>query len=211
MLGVLGHPALRQATPNVDRLAREGTLFENAYCTHPICCPSRANMWSGLYTHHCESWNNHKGLETQMWSLLSHLPQTHELGTFGKLNTSGYMLRKDRWKYVAYVGYPSQLFDIEADPGELHDLAAEEPETAKRLDADLRAIVDIDQTHRDVMAYNREAFRQWRRQAKRGLYLDRSYGLRDHPSSDYMTIMRNAFAGYDEADERKVDAWLAQL
>ena len=62
MLGCAGHPALRHATPNIDRLAESGAYFENAYCSHPICCPSRANMWSGRYTHHCESWNNYKGL-----------------------------------------------------------------------------------------------------------------------------------------------------
>ena len=85
MLGALGHPALRNATPNIDRIAASGTLFENTYCSHPICCPSRANMWSGRYTQTCESWNNYKGLETGMWSLLTELPRTHPVGTFGKL------------------------------------------------------------------------------------------------------------------------------
>jgi len=86
MLGALGHPALRNATPNIDRIAGSGAWFENAYCSHPICCPSRANMWGGRYTHHCESWNNYKGLETGMWSLLDALPRTHTLRTFGKLD-----------------------------------------------------------------------------------------------------------------------------
>ena len=45
MLGLLGHPALKNATPNIDRIAREGMFLPNAYSSHPICCPSRANMW----------------------------------------------------------------------------------------------------------------------------------------------------------------------
>lgn len=473
MIGPLGHPALRHATPNVDRLAREGTLFETAYCSHPICCPSRANLWSGRYSQHCESWNNFKGLETGMWTLLDQLPATHTVKTLGKLdylsgghtiqarltawlgasgiarpeydedhsqtftvaedtafrcherdwalvdqaiafleeqaaqrergkpfflclssglvhaafhtnrywleripeadvdippmdptdhpcrlyqrmtkawrsgydddtvrqvrriymamcaeadalvgalyeamhrlgladdtyfvfssdhgelalehqewykmsfyegsvriplamtgpdvvagqrcrnivslidlcptfmemaglpprealdgesllplaqgrtttsrdsayacfmgttlNTSGYMLRRGRWKYVVYVGYPAQLFDIEVDPQELHDVIAREPEVARALEAELRTIVDIEQTHANAMAYNKEAFRQFRRQAQRGLYLDNSYGLRDCPSNDYWTIMENAFTGYNEDDERTVEAWL---
>lgn len=61
-MGCMGHPSLRGATPNIDRLADEGVLFENAYTNCPICCPSRASMWSGLYTHRCEAWNNYKGL-----------------------------------------------------------------------------------------------------------------------------------------------------
>jgi arylsulfatase K len=64
VLGCLKHAAVKSATPNIDGLAAQGTVFRNAYCTHPVCCPSRANMWSGRYTHHVESWNNFKGLST---------------------------------------------------------------------------------------------------------------------------------------------------
>ena len=470
MLGALGHPALKNATPNIDRIARSGALFENTYCSHPICCPSRANMWAGQYTHHCESWNNYKGLEPGMWSLLDELPRSHALGSFGKLdymsgghtqlarlgawlgsagidkpihdkdqsqcftvaddeeirchesdwqrvdqaieflkqqreegkpfflyvstglvhaafhtnqhwlrmipeeavdipamdetdhpvrqyqrmtkawrygfddetvrqvrriyfamcaeadalvgavyeamqelglaedtyfvfssdhgemamehqewykmsmyegsvrvplviagpeveqglrvpnlvslidlcptfmqmadlplregldgesllplaigqttesrnrayacfsgitlNTSAYMLRQGRWKYVAFPGYPPELFDLESDPGELHDLSRERPELVEQLDRELRSMVDYEQTHRDLVAYNKEEFRQWRRQARRGLHVDGSYSLKDSPSTDYWKIMGNAFSGYDEEDEEKVKKWL---
>ncbi|HOD49413.1 MAG TPA: sulfatase-like hydrolase/transferase [Candidatus Hydrogenedentes bacterium] len=62
VLGCMGHPAMRKATPNLDALADRGVLFRNAYCNNPICCPSRASMWSGRHTYHCEGWNNYKGL-----------------------------------------------------------------------------------------------------------------------------------------------------
>lgn len=35
-------------TPNIDKLARQGVLFENAYSQYPICGPSRASMLTGL-------------------------------------------------------------------------------------------------------------------------------------------------------------------
>lgn len=38
-------------TPNIDRLAREGMLFENAFCTNSICTPSRASIMTGQYGH----------------------------------------------------------------------------------------------------------------------------------------------------------------
>ncbi|CAD71443.1 MAG TPA: DUF4976 domain-containing protein [Rhodopirellula baltica] len=38
-------------TPNLDRLAKEGMLFENAFCTNSICTPSRACIMTGQYNH----------------------------------------------------------------------------------------------------------------------------------------------------------------
>jgi arylsulfatase A-like enzyme len=38
-------------TPNIDRLAREGMLLENVFCTNAICVPSRATIMTGQYSH----------------------------------------------------------------------------------------------------------------------------------------------------------------
>ena len=34
-------------TPNIDSLAQQGVVFENAYCPYPLCAPSRFGMMSG--------------------------------------------------------------------------------------------------------------------------------------------------------------------
>jgi arylsulfatase K len=475
MLGCQGnHPAVAEATPNIDRVASRGTLFENAYCTNPICCPSRANMLSGTYTHTCESWNNFKGLETGMWTYHEALAATHDVLLLGKhmdyltghhsvmnrvadfleplntvprpvmdadpaqefsvdpdrdrrfhkrdwasadraiefirsrrngdrpfficlnpglvhaafrtnqywldripaelvdapamdetahpaneyqktakgwrhgfdeetvklirriyfamcaegdaivgelmtalqeagledettvifsgdhgelalehqqyykmshfegsarvplilrgpgiqagqrietpvslidmapticdlagieqrqnfegesllplargetdksrgwalamysgvtTNTMSWMVRKGDYKLIVYHGYPSRLFNLREDPGELDDLIEREPQVA----AELLEIIDSEVDREDTFAiweeYRRHSFAQFQRQAKRGLYYDRSYSLAKNPSSDYRDLMDNTFTGWDDRDEARVNAWLQE-
>jgi choline-sulfatase len=45
-------------TPNMDSLAENGVMFENAYCNNPVCVPSRCSMLTGLYSHKINVWCN---------------------------------------------------------------------------------------------------------------------------------------------------------
>jgi arylsulfatase A-like enzyme len=38
-------------TPNIDRLAKEGIIFEKAFVENSLCTPSRAALMTGLYSH----------------------------------------------------------------------------------------------------------------------------------------------------------------
>src|SRR5579872_5211337 len=44
-----GNPVI--ATPNMDRLAREGVRFSHAFCTTPSCSASRSVVLTGLHNH----------------------------------------------------------------------------------------------------------------------------------------------------------------
>lgn len=55
-LGVRGDAVAH--TPNLDALARTAVLFDSAYCATPVCLPSRATLFTGLYSHHTGAYNN---------------------------------------------------------------------------------------------------------------------------------------------------------
>jgi arylsulfatase A-like enzyme len=48
-LGCMGNRDVR--TPNLDRLASEGVLFRHTFANTPVCCPARADILTGMYTH----------------------------------------------------------------------------------------------------------------------------------------------------------------
>ena len=56
MLGSYGNRIV--ATPNLDRLAMRGALFESAYTPSPVCVPARAAFATGKYVHQIGTWDN---------------------------------------------------------------------------------------------------------------------------------------------------------
>ena len=55
-----GHPQVK--TPNMDRLAQRGMVFANAHCAAPLCCPSRAAIFSGKQPFHTGVYGNDDNL-----------------------------------------------------------------------------------------------------------------------------------------------------
>jgi arylsulfatase A-like enzyme len=71
--GPYGHPAIR--TPNLDRLAREGMLFRNAFLTASSCSPSRSSIITGRYPHNTGAEQLHWPLPADQVTFVEKLKQ----------------------------------------------------------------------------------------------------------------------------------------
>ncbi len=84
--GCYGNPVVR--TPNIDALAARGTRFAHAYCSTPICVPSRASFATGRYAFTIGAWDNaspYTGAEAASWGHRL-TAQGHHVTTVGKLH-----------------------------------------------------------------------------------------------------------------------------
>jgi choline-sulfatase len=73
--GCYGDPLVQ--TPNLDRLAANGVVFDNVYCPSPICVPSRMSMLSGRHPYQNEVWTNSHILDSAIPTL------AHAMGAAG--------------------------------------------------------------------------------------------------------------------------------
>ena len=95
-----GHPQV--LTPNIDQLARRGTLFSNAHCQAPLCNPSRSSVLTGLRPSSTGIYGLMPGIR-DVEALKSHitLPQTFTSAgyytfTSGKIYHDGSIKPKDQ-------------------------------------------------------------------------------------------------------------------
>ncbi|OYV06523.1 MAG: iduronate sulfatase [Verrucomicrobiales bacterium VVV1] len=58
-LGCYGNPIIK--SPNIDRLAKSGVVFENAFCQQAVCSPSRSSLLTGT-----------RPDTTKVWDLVTH-------------------------------------------------------------------------------------------------------------------------------------------
>jgi choline-sulfatase len=85
MLGSYGNRIV--ATPNLDRLAMRGALFENAYTPSPVCVPARAAFATGKYVHQIGTWDNAMAYDGSIPSWHHLLRKSgHHVVSIGKLH-----------------------------------------------------------------------------------------------------------------------------
>lgn len=87
-MGFLGHPWLE--TPSMDRLAREGVHFANAFVTTSLCSPSRASIFTGLYTHNHRVADNYHAISDKLVYFPRYLQKAgYETAFIGKWHMGG--------------------------------------------------------------------------------------------------------------------------
>ncbi|QEL16052.1 sulfatase family protein [Limnoglobus roseus] len=104
-LSCAGHPFLK--TPNIDRIAKEGAHFKNAFVTNALCAPSRATLMTGLYSHGNGVLDN---MGTKLREDVPWMPDLlrangYEVGFVGKSHVPGHF-RQKTWDY--YFGFTGQ-------------------------------------------------------------------------------------------------------
>ncbi|MBZ0297370.1 MAG: sulfatase [Anaerolineae bacterium] len=72
-LGCYGDP--NAITPNIDRLATRGMVFENAYCQQAVCNPSRASLMTGLRPDTIKVWDLKSHFRQELLPERADLPQ----------------------------------------------------------------------------------------------------------------------------------------
>ncbi|HIT90692.1 MAG TPA: sulfatase-like hydrolase/transferase [Candidatus Merdenecus merdavium] len=107
----MGHMGnLASITPNLDKLAKEGISFSNAFCQNPVCTPSRCSFMSGWYPHVA-------GHRT-----MTHMMQSHEPVLLKYLKDNGYQVWMNQRNDLLpaqhgdyYKDYCTSFFRIDQD------------------------------------------------------------------------------------------------
>ena len=114
-IGELGCYGQKQiATPNIDKLAKEGMRFTQCYSGSHVCAPSRSALMTGMHTGHTPIRSNggDKGLQKEDVTVAEVLKQAgYKAGGFGKwgLGTEGTEGSPTRQGFDDFFGYLHQV------------------------------------------------------------------------------------------------------
>ena len=92
-------------TPNIDKLAADGILFENSFCTNSICGPSRAVILTGKHSHKNGFMNNGNSFDWNQQTFAKVLQKSgYQTALYGKSHLKGTPQGFDDWKVLPGQG-----------------------------------------------------------------------------------------------------------
>ncbi len=101
-LGCYGQELIQ--TPNLDRLAAEGTRYTQAYCGTTVCAPSRSSFYTGLHSGHCPVRGNYQ------FAVEGQYPIPAETVTMGEIAKAG------GYRTATFGKWGMGFFDTEGSP-----------------------------------------------------------------------------------------------
>lgn len=147
-------------TPNIDRLAKEGMLFDRAFVTNSICSPSRAVALTGKFSHLNSVRDNLDVFDSTQITFPRILQQHgYETAIFGKWHLKSNPQGFDYWKVLPDQGHYYQP-EFNTENGELK---IEGYVTDVITDMALEYLADLRDTSKPfLLMYNHKApHRQW--------------------------------------------------
>lgn len=101
-ISAYGHELGKLApTPNIDRIAKNGAIFQNNFCTNSICGPSRAVILTGKHSHINGFRMNGDRFDNSQPTLPKHLKKLgYETAIIGKWHLHGQPTGFDHWEIL---------------------------------------------------------------------------------------------------------------
>lgn len=147
MLGCYGHPGIH--TPNIDRLAERGVVFERAYCQYAKCGTSRLSLMTGLrpdaigvFSNNARDVAEFRKRRSDAPSIAAWMKQNgYHTQSFGKIYHDGWDNAAD-WSVPSSPGRPREMWEIvdDADPSQPTLIA-------ERLDCPVMQSPDVSDEH----------------------------------------------------------------
>ncbi|MCS6977780.1 MAG: sulfatase-like hydrolase/transferase [Gemmatales bacterium] len=144
------------ATPHLDRLARQGTIFRRWYTAAVVCAPSRAALLTGKYTIHCGVTANNDDLPREEVTIAEALkPLGYATALIGKWhhgrprpNETDYVHPMDQG-FDEFFGYTDARHAWEHFPKELWDGRRKKPVSGYAATLLTDRAIDFVTRHRD--------------------------------------------------------------
>lgn len=92
-------------TPSIDKLAAQGMVFENSFCTNSICGPSRAVIQTGKHSHKNGFMNNGNSFDWNQQTFPKLLQEAgYQTAIYGKSHLKGQPQGYDSWAVLPGQG-----------------------------------------------------------------------------------------------------------